>query len=396
MTFQALTGMQFLMAEVACKYDKTLEKKTWDERLAAFQTLDFKNPKTFSSASNPIGMRAAFLGYKETLAGLPSGYMISLDATSSGLQLLSLLVSCPDSWSLCGGDDTHCKSAYTAIYDAMGVGNKLTVKQVKNAIMTAFYGSTSIPERTFGDDIDVFYDTMEDMAPGAWQLNLDLQALWGRVKGGDYAWVLPDNFHACVETKVAEQQPFTLLGKDLEITKYVDGRPEFHKGLGPNLIHSIDALVVREMGRRCMFSPTKIIQILELIKQKKTHGTGGKSGPMVQILWNWFKETGFLSTRIFDYLYEDTMGYVDHGHILDLIASLPEKPFRIITNHDCFRAHPNYGNEMRKQYNRILADINDSTMLRSIASQIAGKDMKIKKFGHIDRNQILNANYALA
>ena len=51
---------------------------------------------------------------------------------------------------------------------------------------------------------------------------------------------------------------------------------------------------------------------------------------------------------------------------------------------------------MRKQYNRVLADINDSSMLRSIASQIAGKDMRIKKFGHINRNQILNANYALA
>ena len=396
MTFQALNGMQFLMAEVACKYDKTLEKKTWNERLAAFKTLDFDNPKIFSSASNPIGMRAAFLGYRETLAGLPTGYMISLDATSSGLQLLSLLVSCPNSWSLCGGDDTHCKSAYTAIYDAMGVGNKLTVKQVKNAIMTAFYGSTSIPERTFGEDIDTFYDTMEDMAPGAWQLNLDLQALWGRVKGGDYGWVLPDNFHAYIETKVAEQQPFTLLGKNLEITKYVDGRPEFHKGLGPNIIHSVDGFVVHEMGRRCMFSPKKILSILELIQAGKTHGTGGKSSHMVQILWNWFKETGFLSTRIFDYLYDDTIGYVDSGHILELINSLPMKPFKLVTNHDCFRCHPNYGNDMRLQYNRILADINDSTMLRSIASQIAGKQLKIKKFGHIDQNQILNANYALA
>jgi hypothetical protein len=341
-------------------------------------------------------MRAAFLGYREALAGLPTGYMISLDATSSGLQLLSLLISCPDSWSLCGGDDTHCNSAYTAIYDAMGVGNKLTAKQVKQCIMTSLYGSTSIPERVFGKDIDIFYDTIEDMAPGAWQLNLDLQDLWERVKGADYAWILPDNFHACVETKVAEYQPFTLLGKDLEITKYVDGRPEFHKGLGPNLIHSVDALVVREMARRCMFSPSKMIKILELIQEDKIHGTGGKSGLMVQILWNWFKETGFLSTRIFDYLYEDTMGYVDTGHILDLIATLPETPFKMLTNHDCFRAHPNYGNEMRKQYNHILADINDSTMLKSIASQIAGKTMRIKKFGKINRNQILNANYALA
>lgn len=137
MTFQSLTGMEYLMAEVACKFDKTLEKKTWNERIAAFKTLDFNNPKTFSDASNPIGLRAAFLGYQEANAGLPTGYMISLDATSSGLQLLSLLVSCPDSWNLCGGDSTHCKSAYGVIYDAMNVGTKLNAKQVKQCIMTA-------------------------------------------------------------------------------------------------------------------------------------------------------------------------------------------------------------------------------------------------------------------
>lgn len=396
MTFQNLTGLEFLMAEVACKHDKSLEKKTWDERLNAFKTLNFSDPKTFSNASNPIGMRAAFLGYREAMSGLPTGYLISLDATSSGLQLLSLLVSCPQSWNLCGGDHTHCKSAYTAIYDQMGVGNRLTAKQVKSAIMTAFYGSTFIPEKTFGNDIDIFYDTMEEMAPGAWQLNLDLQALWERVKGGDYAWTMPDNFHACIETKVAQQQPFTLLGKTLEITKYVDGRPDFHKGLGPNIIHGVDALVVREMARRCMYSPKKVLEILELIRAGKTHGTGGKSAPMVQTLWKWFNETGFLSMRILDYLYEDTLGLVDCGHILDLLCSLPMKPFKIITNHDCFRAHPNYGNDLRRQYNTILADINDSTMLKSLASQIAGKPLRIKKFGHIDRGNILNANYALA
>lgn len=117
---------------------------------------------------------------------------------------------------------------------------------------------------------------------------------------------------------------------------------------------------------------------------------------MVQVLWSHYKDLGFLSARILDYLYEDTLGLVDAGHILDLLCSLPMQPFKFISNHDCFRCHPNYGDDLRKQYNKILADINDSTMLKSIVSQIAGRPRKIRKFGHIDRGLILNANYTLA
>ena len=395
MSFQRLTPKEFLQAEVVCKNDKAMEKATWSERIQKFKTLDFNDPKTFSEASNPIGLRAAYLGYKQAEAGLPTGYMISLDASSSGLQLLSLLISCIDSWMLCGGDLDRCVDAYIEIYNAMGL-TKLSRKQVKQAIMTAFYGSTRTPENTFGDKVDLFYDTVSNMAPGAWQLNLDLQEVWHRLRGSVYSWTMPDNFHACIETKKPEYQDFTLLGKNLVITKYVDGRPDFHKGLGPNVIHSVDGFIVREMIRRCSYRPEKILEILELIKAGDTHGTTGASAPMVQTLWDQFKRTGFLSTRIFDYLYKDTLGLVDAGHILDLISSLPMQPFQLVTNHDCFRCHPNYGNDLRRQYNTILADINDSKMLQAIVSEILGRPIKIRKFGTIDRNLILNSNYALS
>lgn len=395
MTFQTLTGIQYLQAEIACKHNKSLEKAIWDDRVHAFWQLDLNDPKTFLNASNPIGMRAAYVAYQDVLSKKPVGYMISLDASSSGLQLLSLLVSCPTSFMLCGGTHDRCVDSYMEIYNSLGL-KKLSRKEVKSAIMTALYGSTSIPFHTFKENVDLFYDTMAEMVPGAWQLNLDLQGLWERVKGHEYDWILPDNFHAMIETEVPDQQGFRFLDHDRFITKYVPGRPDFHKGLGPNLIHSVDGMVVREMARRCMYNPDRIIQILELIQSKKIHGTGGKSGPMVQLLWSHFKQSGFLTTRIFDYLYEDTMGYVDADHILDLIASLPEKPFQIVTNHDCFRCHPNYGNDLRKQYNLILADINESNMLQFLASQIAKKPLKTRKYGVIPREMITHANYTLA
>ena len=399
MSFQTLTGLQYLMAEIACKHDKAYEKATWDERLAYFEQIDFNDPKTFSKASNPIGLRAAYLALQATERGEATGYMVSLDACSSGLQILSLLVSCPKSFSLCGGISDQCVDSYTHIYDSMNLHGVLTRKQVKQAIMTSLYGSVAMPEIVFGNNVDLFYETMEAMAPGAWDLNLGLQELWHMVETSDYQWTLPDNFHACIETKTKVLVPFQMYGKDYAVPVKVDGRPEFHKGLGPNLIHSIDGMVVREMYRRCMFDRDHVIELLELILQGNYHhpfSTERKKDKLVKTLWDHYENTGFLSARIIDLLDAKNLGMVDHTVIKDLLLSLPEKPFELVSVHDCFRCHPNYGNDLRRQYNIIMADINDSTLLAAMANEVARKKIKIKKYGSIDRNTILEANYMLA
>ena len=136
MTMTKLSPLEYLQCEVACKHDKKFEKETWAERIAHFKTLNLDDPKITKGASNPIGLKAAILGYKEAVAGNPTGYMISLDATSSGLQILSLLVSCPTSFNLCGGNAEKCVDSYTTIYEAMNISGRLTRKAVKQAIMT--------------------------------------------------------------------------------------------------------------------------------------------------------------------------------------------------------------------------------------------------------------------
>lgn len=399
MSFETLTGVQYLQCEIACKHDKAYEKTTWADRLAYFATLDLTSSKTIKEASNPIGLRAAILAYKDAQAGKPIGYTISLDACSSGLQILSLLVSCRTSFNLCGGIADQCVDSYTTIYEAMEINGRLTRKAVKQAIMTSLYGSTATPEAVFGTDIELFYDTMARMAPGAWDLNQGLQDLWTMFKTSDYAWVLPDNFHAYIETKTSELVPFTFLNTPYKMVKKIDGRPEFHKGLGPNLIHSVDALIVREMFRRCSYDPKVIQRVKDLIfigMYGSKMGTNGKSAPMVQILWDHYKTTGFLSTRIFDYLFHDTMGLVDMQVIFDLIDTLPAQPFQMVSVHDCFRVHPNYGNDIRRQYANILADLNDSTLLASLCSQVAGRRIPVKKIGGLTRQTIMESNYCLA
>jgi hypothetical protein len=116
---------------------------------------------------------------------------------------------------------------------------------------------------------------------------------------------------------------------------------------------------------------------------------------MTKMLWQHYIDTGFLSVRILDYLDSESLSLVDNMKIAQLIQGLPDDPFHVVTVHDCFRAHPNYGNDLRRQYNIILADINDSHMLTSLCSQIAGRHISARKVGTIPRDQILEGNYLL-
>lgn len=60
-----------------------------------------------------------------------------------------------------------------------------------------------------------------------------------------------------------------------------------------------------------------------------------------------------------------------------------------------FRCHPNYGNDLRRQYNQILHDMAQSDLLGFIVSQIAGSRQTVHKYGKI-ADRILETNYALS
>jgi len=392
--FRELTGKEYLMSDIACKHDKACEKIGWDERIAHFNELDLSDSGIYKTASNPVGLRSAIYALHDAMAGRPTGFTISLDAASSGLQLLSLMVSCPLSWKLCGGDE-NILDAYTHIFVSMHTNMNLERKDVKQCIMTALYGSTAQPKSIFGENVELFYEAMEKMAPGAWDLNLGIQDLWDEIDGTTYDWTLPDNFYSCIETSDKKVKSFMFMDKEYQVIQQVNERPRFHKGLGPNLIHSVDGMIVREMYRRCQFDSSVITRVTNLII-KGAKGNDGKSAEMVRTLWDHYLESGFLSVRILDYLFEDTIGLVDHLVIARLIQTLPTKSFQLVCVHDCFRCHPNYGNDLRRQYNTILADLNDSNLLPYIATQVTNQEIKARKVGKIPRNVILNANYTLS
>lgn len=398
---QKFTPIEYLKIDIASNFG--LDKDTWDNRLAWFADNEENLDELMSSANEPALFYAGIQAYRKALAGEPITYPVSLDATASGAQLLALLIGCEKSARLCNVLDTGAREdLYTNIYRLMcariGDEEKISRDDAKRAIMTSLYGSSAVPKQVFGEGelYQIFLDTMNDEAPGIWQLNQALIGLWNPTCLS-HDWILPDNFNVRVKVMDRVQENFHFLNRPYAAEFSVNQPMQDGLSLGANLIHSIDGMVVREMTRRCSYDRDKIIELIELIMS-------GETGPrsyernddkMVLTLWEHYENSGFLSARILDHLDARNIGLVDYSVIMKLLKSLPEIPFKLLSIHDCFRVHPNYGNDLRSQYNQILHEIAGSTLLQYLASQITKTHVNVTKYADIAQD-VLTANYALS
>jgi hypothetical protein len=401
--FQTFTGKEYLKIDIAGSYG--LDKLTWAERINWFDEHEDQLHNLVPAAEEPALFYAGVLAWEKTQAGKPSGYPISLDATCSGIQILASLACDRRAAEICNVVDTGKREdAYTSIYqdmvtkkgDTAKIGRKLT----KDALMKAFFGSTAEPKKVFGEGemLQLFYETVEEQAPGAWEITKTMLVLWDST-ALENSWVLPDNFHVKIKVmgEVAENvhffdEPFEV---SYEINKPIKGG----RSLAANMTHSIDGMIVREMQRRCNYNVATIADLRRLITIhaiQRNPSTSRDNDKLVQALWEHYQRSGFLSARILDYLDTDNLGLVDGREILHLIDSLPAKPFEVISIHDCFRCLPNYGNDLRRQYNELLAEIAESDLLSDIVSQICHRPIQAGKLDPSLAKDIRQSNYALS
>lgn len=404
---QLLTAREYLKVDIANNYG--LDKKTWDERISWFDENEANLLNLVDEAEESALFYAGVNAWKDMKAGKPIGYAVALDATSSGLQLLSCLTGDRSAAELCNvvnymGENGKPlrRDAYTVIYhkmlDILGEASRIKRSDTKQAVMTAFYGSEAKPKEVFGEGIRLktFENVMETVASGPWALNKFLLQC-GNPDANRYVWVLPDNFHAVIKVMVPEVQTVNFLGKPFDITRMVQGTEEKTRMLSANITHSIDGMVVREMLRRCNYDPDLVKAVRELCDEGPSeYGEIEGNLEMVQELWSHYEKSGFLSISILDYLDPCTIAYVDRQVVADMIDTMPKKPFPVMTVHDCFRCHPNYGNDLRRQYNQILSDIAKSDLLGFILSQVLGQEFSAGKLDDSLWQDILETDYALS
>lgn len=404
---QRFSGMEYLQIDIASNYG--LEKKTWNERLAWFEVHKDCLHEMLATAETPALYYAGVKAYEAALQGQPCGYPISLDATSSGLQILAALTGDRSAAELCNVVDTGKREdAYTVIYDRMldkiGEDSKIKRSDTKQAIMTALYGSKAVPKEVFGEGVllQIFYNTMVEAAPAAWELNEAFLEMWDP-EALCNSWVLPDNFHVHVKVMNQVKETVHFLNEPFETYRNINAPVEEGRSLGANTIHSLDGMIVREMNRRCNYNYERVSQIRRLVTDLQggfvllgQHPHDDQDSKLVKILWNHYKESGYLSARIIDHLNMHNMDLVDTNVIAELLDSLPAKPFEIMTIHDCFRCLPNYGNDLRQQYNLQLQLIAKSNLLQNLICQLLKRKVTIGKLDPDLWKDIGESEYALS
>lgn len=402
MAMTQFTGMEYLMIDVANNFG--LGKKDWSDRLDWFKANEGKLESLVKSAEEPALYYAGVKAYRKALRGEVVNYPISLDATSSGLQILACLAGDRQAAMICNVLDAGKRCcAYNIIYEHMLKALKkaavLTAKNVKRAVMTSLYSSQAVPKEVFGEEtteLAQFYTTMETLAPAAWELNTAFLNMWDP-KAYSNDWTLPDNFNAKIKVMVPMTEEVTFLGKRYPVNYQVNAPAESGRSLGANVTHSLDGMIVREMNRRCDYDPLRV-DIVRQALDGKQHGyvdTTEEDDDMVETLWDHYCMSGYLSARILNHLSATNIHMVVPSDIRELIDSLPAKPFKILTVHDCFRCLPNYGNDLRWQYTNQLKLIAKSNLLSFILSQLMGQHVPVNKFDPDMWKEIMESDYAI-
>lgn len=409
---QTFTAKQYLEIDIATNFG--LDKATWAERLAWFEMNrqqieegDINELKAglLRKAKDAALVLGGIFAYRDTLAGEATGYTIGMDATASGLQLLSVLINCPLSAALCNVINSNkCVDGYTVVYEHCkknGLSNQgISRKDAKQALMTHLYGSKVVPKQVFGEgeDLALFYGALDALLPGANSLNHALLTLWNP-EALEHSWTLPDGFDVHIKVMADEVVPFKFLGMDMQAVRKVNAPQDSGLSIGANLIHSIDGMVVREMVRRCSISDKHFSRASEALKAKTAGKRTDRKRDLALIhVMACANHSGFLSARVLELIDRENVGLLTPAEVTaveTLLDSLPNRSFDLLTIHDCFRCHPNYGNDLRQQYVNILADISASRMLASLCSQIAGKELAINKIDPNMHLHVRNAEYAI-
>ena len=329
---QTFTGIEYIKIDIANQFG--FDKLRWDERIQWATTMDSCLEDIVEDAKDPILYAKAVMTLRDAQRRIPTGYMIGLDATASGLQIMACLIGCHKTAANVNLINTgYREDVYQKVADVM---TKLTTNtyekdQVKYPVMTTFYGSKKQPKDLFGDkspELHAFIETLNEELTGAMECMEDMQGCW-QPEALEHQWTLPDGHVACVKV----EQP---VDRKIEIDEYNHATFTFRsyenipapKGLSlaANIIHSIDGYIVREMVRKA-------------------------------------DKQGFYMLHI----------------------------------HDSFWASPNHMNKVRQNYLDILMEITDSDLLEHILREITGNnELKFIKLSDNLCANIQDAEYALS
>jgi len=396
--FNTYTPMQYLAIDIANHYG--LDKEVYEVRIQWVKDNIDKLEELDVDADEPILYRKAGNALRMTQQGLPTGHTTALDAVCSGLQLMSVVMGCKAGCALTGLIHSDVRTdAYTLITQAMNrkVFVEVTRKQAKSAVMKGLYGSLAAPKEVFGDLTPLFYETLNEECPGAMDLLEMLRAAWSD-KVDRNSWQLPDGYLAMVPItqKVESRIHVAQLKYTPVVTHSVVTPLEQGVSLIANVVHSIDAYVLRTMVRRLNYSPKMVRMLLHTLK--RFDGVYRDCDSNYLDVWN---DTGIVDMTVIEATDREIYGFpadMREKLISMLEMCLEHKPFELVLIHDSFACHPNNCNQLRKTYANILADLCDSTLIDDLLNQVYQSADVVQKYGNTKElaATIRQSNYGIS
>lgn len=174
------------------------------------------------------------------------------------IQILSALTGCKKSARKVNLINTGKREdVYTDMCHTLNniSGKNFTRKFLKDPLMTVFYDSTEQPKLAFGDgtpEHQAFYKTIQEDLTGCWNALQTVRPLWNP-NWTRYGWTLPDEH--VVDIPVMKKKDFKIevaefFKRTFTFRTIVNEEKDFSRELNANIVHSVDAYIVREMFRK--------------------------------------------------------------------------------------------------------------------------------------------------
>lgn len=211
------TGYEYVMIDIANQFG--LDKELFETRINWVKQNHANLESLMDKADSPILYIKAVRALRDAEAGVPTGFMMGMDACASGPQIMSVLTGCYEGASHTGlvdpqtrsdlyRDTTTAMDAVLASQGFLSTTGGIDRSAVKEAVMPFFYGSQAKPKEIFGEGTPeylAFFEALQQITPGAFTLMHELIACW-QPFAKHHQWTLPDGFVAKVKVMEAQDK----------------------------------------------------------------------------------------------------------------------------------------------------------------------------------------------
>ena len=401
------SDFEYLLIAIANAYGK--DKLLFEERIEWVK----QNGKRLMSMADTADDKPLFVRAVMELNRLKEGatttqFMCGLDATASGIQVLSCMANDITAASHVGLVDPNKRcDAYVSQVNLMNkylpadrqisLGKDCTAKftrnDVKKPLMCHFYDSQAIPKEVFGDgslELAAFYNAVLEMAPGVSELIDDIKGAI-RPDALGYSWTMPDGYQVRtlvlkkVDKKVIVDELKNQFGGEATFTHRITvNQPDkAYKAILANVTHSVDSLLLREVERRCNHNKKDLLKVYDICQGCKLTDPN----EMVSL-----REASLMLKGKKDYT-ENQLAKL--AQIIESVIDNPVGP--MVGIHDDLKSYPYMMNSIRQYYADVLAEIADSDMTQNILRQLYQQPhLQYVKFDKEPLSKyIRKSNYAL-